>query len=93
MSKSTNIKLEEDLLASNADKVKNEFVKIINKGIDKISIDMANVSMVDSTGLSVLIAIQNTLRKKDGILELLNVSDDILRLFKITRLDQHFSVK
>jgi len=82
-----------DIVASMAEGFKGSLRKLIQKGIRELTIDLAGVQIVDSIGLGVVIATHNTLAKTGGKLTVINVSDDIYRLFKTMRLDQHFEVR
>jgi anti-anti-sigma regulatory factor len=46
----------------------------------------------DSTGIGLLIAAHNSLRKVGGKLPVIHASPDILELFQTMRIHQHFSV-
>ena len=60
--------------------------------IEELTLDLKQVKMIDSVGLGVIIAAHNSLRGIGGKLTVKNVSNDIYRLFKTMRLDQHFEV-
>lgn len=83
---------EEDIITSKCEKLKDDLLKSINDGAKKITIDLNDVKIVDSTGLSVLISAHNSLKKVGESLALTNVSDNILKLLAITRLDKHFNI-
>ena len=82
---------ESDVIADKVPTLRNEVLNEIKK-TKKLVIDMAHVSMIDSSGIGILISAQNTLKPEGGALEVINVSEDIIRMFKIMRLDKHFSV-
>jgi len=65
---------------------------IVEEGIRDLTIDLAGVRMVDSSGLGLLIAAHNSLRKVGGQLAVINASTDLLELFRSMRMHQHFSV-
>jgi len=71
----------------------NEFIK---QGKLKVVIDLADVDWMNSTGLGILIAGLTTLRNKNGVLKLANVTEKIQSLLTITKLitvfDAHDSV-
>jgi anti-anti-sigma regulatory factor len=48
--------------------------------------------MVDSAGIGLLISAHNSLKKAGGELTVIQVSKDILDLFRTMRIHQHFSV-
>ena len=86
--------LEEDVVASSANDFKNQLKEVVQaEGAHiELNVDLANVGMIDSVGLGVFIAAQNTLHKGGGRLKVFNASQDIYKLFKVMRLDQHFEI-
>jgi anti-sigma B factor antagonist len=66
--------------------------QMIDSGVTNLIVDMREVELVDSTGIGVLIGIQNNLKLKNGTLKLINVSDDIQKMFRIMRLDKHIEI-
>jgi len=81
-----------DIVTSKCDILKEELLKSFSEGTKQITIDLDKVSVVDSTGLSVLISAHNSLKKSGETLQLVNVSENILKLLSITRLDKHFRI-
>ena len=92
--KATNktIKPGKDIIASMSDDFRKKLLKVVNGGIRELTIDLTGVNMVDSVGLGVIIATHNSLDDLGGSLKLKNVSEDIYRLIRTMRLDQHFEV-
>ena len=87
----TVLQLQQNLVASFVPEVKQELKKVVDKG-EVVVVDMKNVSMVDSTGIGLLMAAHNSLRETDKVLEIRNASHEIVKLFKTMRLDRRFSV-
>ncbi len=87
------VKPDEDIVASKSLKLKKELLALIKNGEKNLIIDLQHIEMLDSTGLGILISAQNSLLEEGGALEVINVTADILKLFKIMRLDKHFVVK
>ena len=77
-----------DIVAGNTLKFKEEMNKLLNEDITHITVDLDNVELVDSSGVSVFITMQNSLNKSNGKLKAINLSSDILKMFKIMRLDR-----
>ena len=84
--------LDEDITAASVSTIKDEILGQLDEELSEIHLDLTNVEMVDSTGISLLISIQNSLKKNSGSLSVLNVSDDVAHMFKLMRLDKHFKV-
>ena len=72
-----------DIVSLNSNDLKEQILKYLNNGTQQIVIDLSQVNLVDSTGLSVMIAVHNSLKRMGNSLELVNVSEDILKLLKI----------
>ena len=89
---SNEIALEHDITVSTIDMVRREIESQINRGIEEIVIDMANVAVIDSTGIGYLIKVQNELKDENKELVFKNVNNDILKMIKIMRLDKHFKI-
>ncbi|MDA3938068.1 MAG: STAS domain-containing protein [Spirochaetia bacterium] len=85
--------MKQDLVASAVNDLRTMMQDAITGGVKNIFIDMTGIKVVDSMGIGLLISTQNSLSKEDGQLEILNISADIMDLFKSMRLDQHFSIK
>lgn len=65
---------------------------IVEEGVRELVIDLADVRMVDSSGIGLLISAHNSLRKVGGRLAIIHASADLLELFQTMRMHQHFSV-
>ena len=86
------VKPEEDIVASMAEGFRDKLLKIVQGGVKELVIDLMGVEMVDSVGIGVLVATHNSVSKAGGKMSVTNVSEDIYKLFKTMRLDQHFEV-
>jgi anti-anti-sigma factor len=58
----------------------------ISKGTRRIIFDMTQTVSIDSTGIGLLIAANNSLEPLTGEIHLINVSPDILKLLRSMRL-------
>lgn len=82
-----------DIVASMTDDLRKQLIEMVDKGVKQLELDLSDVEMVDSVGLGVIIAAHNSLNASGGKLTVTNVSEDIYRLFKTMRLNQHFDVQ
>ncbi len=57
-----------------------------------IIINLKNVQVIDSIGIGVLIKASKRLHQKDGSLVLKDVSNDIIKMFKIMQIDKHIEI-
>jgi len=65
---------------------------LIDKDKKKIVIDLENVGWMNSSGLGILIGAVTTLKNNGGKLIIVNVSDRIANLLKITKLSGVFDI-
>jgi len=87
------LSLKQDLIASSVNDIRTLIKDAINGEVKDFTIDINGINTIDSMGIGLLISVQNSLAKTGGELAVINISADILDLFKSMRLDQHFSVK
>ncbi len=66
--------------------------QLVQEGKKNVVLNLANVTMIDSSGLGELVAGYATLEKNDGTLKLANIPDRILELMTITKLYTVFDV-
>jgi len=59
---------------------------LVHEEKTRVICDLANVTWVNSTGLGILISGYSTLKRSDGEMKLLNVSDRIDSIFMVTKL-------
>ena len=68
---------------------------LLNKYVDEnkhILIDFSGVTFIDSSSLGILVRFKMQLEEKDKYLILINVTNDIMRMFNTTKLDQHIFI-
>ncbi len=75
-----------------ASQLRETVVDLIAKGVSHVIADLRAVEFLDSTGLGAIVGGHKRLRTIDGSLVLAASPDRILRLFRITGLDQAFSL-
>ncbi len=86
-------KPEKDLTGDYTEKLRTELMKELEKNDVELVIDLANVQLIDSTGLALLVAAQKSIREKDGNLTLININEGIFDLLKLTHLDRFFQLE
>jgi len=64
--------------------------ELVEKGKKKVVIDLANVRLMNSSGLGTLIAGLTTMRNAGGDLKLANISEKIQSLLVVTKLNTIF---
>jgi anti-anti-sigma factor len=81
-----------DVVASSVPELRSKMRGVVDDGAREVVMDLANVQMVDSSGIGLLISAHNSLRKLGGTLSVVHASKDILDLFHTMRIHQHFNV-
>jgi len=64
----------------------NTLKTLVHQGKKRVVVDLAGVSWVNSTGLGILISGYSTLKRSNGEMKLVNVSDRIDSIFMVTKL-------
>lgn len=65
---------------------------LIAEGQKDFSLDFRNCKFIDSTGLGVLVSIYKKCVETKGSIKLLHMNDQVLKVFKLTRLDSVFEI-
>ncbi len=75
-----------------AGEINDQIHLLIDDKKKKIIIDMAKVEWMNSSGLGILIGAITTLKNNNGALGLVNVSERVQNLLKITKLNDVFAI-
>lgn len=86
------VKPKQDVVASMAEAFNNEIQSLLKECPDIVVIDLADVEMVDSAGLGVLINAHDCLNNSHRKLIVINASEDVYGVFRAIGLDQMFTV-
>jgi len=87
------IKLHSEVLGGNdALTFQNIVSGVIESEVKTLYIDMADVQLINSSGLGMLISAVSHLRKSGKRMELMNVPDKVKSLLKITQFDKIFNL-
>jgi serine/threonine-protein kinase RsbW len=81
-----------DVVAAQVPELRSALRGALANGVVQMTIDFANVEMVDSTGLGLLISAHNSISKAGGQLAVIHASKEILDLFRSMRIHQRFSI-
>lgn len=82
----------EEVVAASAPEFRSKLFGVLEEGVRELVVDFVNVRMVDSAGIGLLLHANSLLRKLGGRLAVVHVSKDVLDLFRLMRIHQHFSV-
>jgi len=88
----TVVRPDGDLVASHSDELRASLLTAIGDGSSDVLIDMVSARLIDSLGISTIIAAHNSFGGRPGKLRLVNVNDDIRGLLRLMRLDQHIQI-
>lgn len=87
------LSLEGNLVASRVLELIKETKQIMETEYDELIVDLEQVNHIDSTGITFLIGLYKNTKSKDRRFSLVGVSEEILHLFKLMRLDEIFGMK
>jgi len=82
-----------ELDVTTAPELRERLTALIGAGSTTILLDLARVTFVDSTALSVLVAALKRLRQADGDLQLSSPLPSVRRVFEITGLTRLFTIR
>jgi anti-sigma B factor antagonist len=82
-----------ELDVNTAPELREHLSRLINGGAHQIAVDLAEVSFVDSTALSVLVSALKRIRQADGDLTLASPNPSVRRVFEITGLTRLFTIR
>ena len=84
---------KERLDVASMQSLKEELTRLVDEGNHQLTINLAPVAFIDSSGLSVLIGLFKRLNAvQDGQLELCGLGTQPTELLQITQLDKIFSI-
>ena len=81
-----------DIVAASVQELRSTMRGVVEAGIRELVVDLAEIQMVDSSGIGLLISAYNSMRKTGGSLAVIHASAEILELFQTMRMHQHFSI-
>jgi anti-sigma B factor antagonist len=75
-----------------APRLRERLVELVDSGARNIVVDLGRVDFLDSTGLGVLVGALKRLRAAGGTFGLVCAKEPLLKIFRITALDQVFPI-
>ncbi|MCG3421247.1 STAS domain-containing protein [Oceanobacillus jordanicus] len=82
------VNLSGEIDAYTAPNLKESLLPLTQKEGNTVEVDLGNVNYMDSTGLGVFISALKSTKENGSEMKLVNIQDRVLRLFKITGLDE-----
>ena len=80
------VALEGDLTASLVPELQAALKQQLEQGASEVVFDLEKTAVLDSTGIGLMIAVSNSLARRQGKMRVLGVSRDILQLLQSMRL-------
>src|SRR4051812_2807329 len=75
-----------------APRLRERLIELVEAGARNVVVDLAGVEFLDSTGLGVLVGAMKRLRVANGRFGLVCSKEPLLKIFRITALDQVFPI-
>ena len=72
--------------------LREELLKVVNRGSDVVVINLQDVEFMDSSGLATLVEALQLTRKQKSKLKLINLCHRVRSIFEIARLDAIFEI-
>ncbi len=86
------VRLLGELDMATAGDLREELVRLASGGATQVTVDMADLSFIDSTGLSVLVSALKRLRQQGGQMTLRSPGPGTRKVLEITGLTEIFSI-
>lgn len=86
------VELEGEIEIYSAENLKKSILSKVNEGIHHIIVDLEKVTYIDSSGLSMFVSVQKTIKQQGGSLTLKNISKPIHKIFELTGLTKFFVI-
>jgi anti-anti-sigma factor len=87
------IKLTRNITVSTVDDIRTPMKKLLETDIKNITLDLAEVKIIDSIGVGELIRSAKTLKSRTGSIILINVNKDIGDFLRVLHLDRFITIK
>ncbi len=84
------LRIEGELDALSAPEVRPSLDAVIAAAPKRVTLDLASLRMIDSSGVGAIVSLYKRLRAAGGELEISGVSGQPLAIFKVLRLDRVF---
>lgn len=72
--------------------LREKLMELINKGSKSFILNFSKCTFIDSTGLGVLVSIFKKVTETNGSFKIENVGENVMKVFKLTRLDKVFHI-
>jgi anti-sigma B factor antagonist len=83
---------DERIDAHSSGELKEYLLEMIEGGEKRIIVDLGHVRFIDSSGLGALLSGNKNILTKSGTLALVNIQQQVLSMFELTRLNRVFDI-
>ena len=80
------------LVSSVCAEIADDLIAIFDNGCGVLHLEMSDVEYIDSKGLAALVSVMRRVHKDEGVIALVNISDEVLILLELTRLNEVFKL-
>lgn len=87
------MKMSKEFTVEPADQFRAEAKALMEKGTYNFVLDFSDCQFIDSTGLGVLVSVYKKSVENNGQVILKSLNHNVLKVFKLTRLDQVFTIE
>lgn len=86
------ISIPSNFAVEEAAELREKLMELINKGNNSFILNFSKCTFIDSTGLGVLVSIFKKVMETNGNFKIENVGENVMKVFKLTRLDKVFHI-
>jgi len=73
--------------------LKSDVRRLMEQGYSFVVFDLTDLSYVDSSGIGTMIQISNWMKKRGGLMVLVNVQGSVDKIFQLSKLDEFFAFR
>ena len=77
---------------ASSDELRSALLTLSDQGVRQVTVDLAELAFIDSTGLGALIRVLKHYRERGGDLKLANPTRPVAKVLEITSLDKLFEI-
>ncbi|MGH2683894.1 MAG: STAS domain-containing protein [Actinomycetota bacterium] len=78
---------------ASSDELRNALLGLSEQGVRHVTVDLADLAFIDSTGLGALIRVLKHYREQGGDMKLANPTRPVAKVLEITSLDRLFEIE
>lgn len=91
-SRTKTFSIEGELDVHHVKALKAQVLDALETGTWTYLIDMAKIGYLDSSGLGMLVYLKKEILRKEGKLVIINLTEPVMNVFKLTKLDEFFAI-